>query len=41
MQTATDSIDEILKKLSGILQMEFHGDSSQKHRSPMGQVGII
>ena len=30
-----------LKKLSGILQMEFYGDASQKHLSTFGQVGII
>ena len=29
------------KKLSGTLQMEFYREASQKHRSTMGQVGII
>ena len=28
------------RKLTGILQMEFYGDASQKHRSTIGQVGI-
>ena len=28
-------------KLTGILQMEFYRDASQKHRSIMGQVGTI
>ena len=29
------------RKLSGFLEMDFYGDTSQKHRSTMGQLGII